>query len=238
MCDEEAFFRLPIRRRRHRPCEYTGAMNDTADTTLRLRQDRQLVASILEGDERALKQFMDEYFPRLYRYARHRLGNLADVDEVVQATLTQAARRMETFRGEATLLTWLVQICRHEISRALKREVRSDIIQPFLNDELLRAVVEQVADERESPELEASRSEVIGLVQFSLDQLPEHYARALEMKYVLGLGSREIARELHSSDEATQSLLARARRAFREVCGEALRTLYDKPGTAPGGTGT
>lgn len=190
---------------------------------------------MLNGDERALRQFMDDYFPRLYRYAWHRLDNAADVDDVVQATLSQAARRLETYRGEATLLTWLVQICRHEISRSLERASRSDMMVPFLNDEYLRAVVEQVADEGLSPEMEASRREVICLVQFALDQLPERYARALELKYVLGYGSREIARELGSTDEAAQSLLARARRAFREVSAEALRTLFTEPGDTSGG---
>lgn len=206
-------------------------MDDKPDTSLRLRQDKQLATAIVSGDEQALRRFMDEYFPRLYRYARHRMGNLADVDEVVQSTLTQAARRLETYRGEATLLTWLVQICRHEISRSLAKTGRTaDLMQPFLNDDLLRSVVESVtADDRE-PELEASRAEVKTLVQFALDQLPEHYARALEMKYLQGYGSREIAEVLQTSDEAMQSLLARARRAFREVCGEALHTLYAKPG--------
>lgn len=210
-------------------------MSEPSGTPLRLRQDRTLAKAILEGDERALKQFMDEYAPRLFRYARHRLGNLADVDEVVQATLSQAARRLETYRGDATLLTWLVQICRHEISRSLKRASRTDMMEPFLNDDLLRAVVEQVADESASPEIEASRREVIGMVQFALDQLPEDYAKALEMKYVQGYGSREIALALGRTDEATQSLLARARRAFREVCGEALRTLNLDAGGSPGG---
>jgi RNA polymerase sigma-70 factor (ECF subfamily) len=207
--------------------------NCMSEVPLKLRQDRQLAAGVLAGDERALRQFMDEYFPRLYRYARHRLPELADVDEVVQSTISQAVRRLETYRGEATLLTWLVRICRHEISRALARSSRADAMQPFLNDELLRAVVEQIADEQPSPEAEASRREIISLVQFTLDQLPEHYARALELKYVMGYGSRDIAREIDSSDEAVQSLLARARRAFREVCGEALRTLYSEPGATP-----
>ena len=210
-------------------------MSELSGTPLRLRQDRKLAKAVLRGDERALKQFMDEYAPRLFRYARHRLGNLADVDEVVQATLAQAARRLETYRGEATLLTWLVQICRHEISRTLKRASRTDMMEPFLNDEMLRTVVEQVADESTSPELEASRGELISLVQFALDQLPEHYAKALEMKYVQGYGSREIAHALGSTDEAIQSLLARARRAFREVCGEAIRTLYEDSGDSPDG---
>lgn len=210
-------------------------MSDSSAKPLRLRQDRKLAKAVLKGDERALKQFMDEYAPRLFRYARHRLGNLADVDEVVQATLSQAARRLETYRSEATLLTWLVQICRHEISRTLARASRTDMMEPFLNDELLRTVVEHVADESTSPELEASRGELISLVQFALDQLPEHYAKALELKYVQGYGSREIAQALGSTDEAIQSLLARARRAFREVCGEALRTLYEDSGDLPGG---
>lgn len=201
-------------------------MKKSSPTTgaIQLARDRRLVRRILRGDERALRSFFDEYFPRLYRYARHRLRSEADVDDVVQVVLGQAARRLETYRGEATLLTWLIQICRHEISRQLHRTQReADMMTPFLNDDLLRSVVESietVADD--SPEAGSSRLELISLVQFALDQLPERYATALELKYIQGLSSREIAVELHISDEATQSLLARARRAFREVCGEAL----------------
>ncbi len=193
--------------------------------SIQLSRDRKLVRAILSGDERALRRFFDEYFPRLYRYARHRLRNEADVDDVVQIVLAQAARRMETYRGEATLLTWLVQICRHEISRQLHKSSReADMMTPFLNDDLLRSVVESIeTDGACNPEASSRRSELISLIQFSLDQLPEHYARALELKYIEGFNSREIAAQLKTSDGAIQSLLARARRAFRDVCGDALR---------------
>ncbi len=201
-------------------------MSDQSPKTpsIALSRDRKLVKRILAGDERAFKTFVDEYFPRLYRYARHRLPNEADVDDVVQVVLSQAARRLETYRGEATLLTWLVQICRHEISKALHKASRdSDMMAPFLNDDLLRSVVESIeTDDSHEPEAEGRRTELISLIQFALDQLPEHYASALELKYIEGFNSQEIAERLHTSDEATQSLLARARRAFREVCGEAL----------------
>lgn len=206
---------------------YTLAMKETTPATglIQLSRDRRLVRQILAGDERALRSFMDDYFPRLYRYARHRLRNEADVDDVVQVSLAQAARRLETYRGEATLLTWLVQICRHEISRQLQRNDRdADIMEPFINDELLRATLESIEiNQDDCPEAAGRRSELISLVQFTLDQLPEKYARALELKYIEGYDSREIAGNLNISDEATQSLLARARRAFREICGEALR---------------
>ena len=211
-------------------------MSDFVPTAgLQFRRDRKLVKAILKGDERALKAFMDEYFPRLYRYARHRLPCEADVEDVVQLALSQAARRLETYRGEATLLTWLVQICRHEISRYLgKAAKQADMMQPFLNDDLLRSVVESIAaDAATNPEAETRRSELINLVQFALDQLPEHYARVLELKYVEGFNSREIAAQMESTDEATQSMLARARRAFREVCGEAVHALYVEQGHRP-----
>jgi len=202
-------------------------MSDISPPTasIQLSRDRKLARAILSGDERALRRFFDEYFPRLYRYARHRLRNEADVDDVVQIVLTQAARRLGTYRGEATLLTWLVQICRHEISHQLHKSSReADMMTPFLNDDLLRSVVESIeTDGACDPEASSRRSELISLIQFALDQLPEHYARALELKYIEGFNSREIATQLQTSDEAIQSLLARARRAFRDVCGDALR---------------
>lgn len=199
---------------------------------IQLQRDRRLVKAILKGDERALQSFVDDYFPKLYRYARRRLPSEADVEEVVQVVLSQAARRLETFRGEATLLTWLIQICRHEISRQLgKIGKQLDMIQPSPNADLLRSVVESIAaDPLDNPEQQARRSELIELVQFALDQLPEHYAEALELKYVEGFNSQEIAARMQTSDQATQSLLARARRAFREVCGESIHALYGGQG--------
>lgn len=205
---------------------------ELSTSSLPLARDRKLVKQILAGDDRAMRTFVDEYFPRLYRYARYRLNKEADVEDVVQAVLSQAARRLETWRGEATLLTWLVRICRHEISRHLQQaSQRADLMVPFMNDDLLRSVVESIAtDPADDPEAAARRMEVITLIQFALDQLPERYAAALELKYIEGFSSREIALQLNTSDEALQSLLARARRAFREVCSEALITLYGDEG--------
>jgi len=199
-----------------------GAMS--APDSMQVSRDGRLVKKMLAGDEAAQRQFFNEYFPRLYRYARHRLHSEADVEDVVQSAICQAARRLETYRGESTLLTWLVQICRNEISRQYKRqEQREDHMLPFLNDDLLRAVVESVEiDDSFSPEQQSKRMELIGQIQLALDQLPENYASALEMKYVQGLSSKEIAKLMQLSDEAIQSLLARARRAFKEVFGEAL----------------
>lgn len=192
-------------------------------TTMQVSRDRLLVRRMLAGDERATKAFCTEYLPKLYRYAVRRLPSPQDVDDVVQVVLSNAARRIETYRGEATLLTWLIQICRHEISRHLSSLERHDAMLPFLNDDVLRSVVESLeAPATDDPEQGAHRLELIALVQVALDQLPTRYADALELRYIEGIGSKEIATRMRIGDEAAQSLLARARRAFREVCSEAI----------------
>ena len=202
------------------------AMNERLNKepgSLRLAKDRRLAKRMKRGDQRATQAFCDEYLPKLYRYAVTRLPSEADVDDVVQVALTNAARGIATYRGDALLLTWLIQILRRVISKHLSAVSRRDVMVPFLDDEVLRSLVEAIeAPESVEPEAATSRGELIGLVQLALDQLPERYAAALELKYAQGHSSKEIADELGIGDEAAQSLLARARRAFRDVCSEAM----------------
>lgn len=196
--------------------------NDST-ASLQLARDKKLVRQLLAGNQRAFKTFSDEYFPRLYRYAWCRLGCEQDVEEVVQSALVEAARHIGSYRGEATLLTWLTRICRHEISHQLSRNEKQKLSIPYMSDDILQAVVESIeATPDDQPELASERLNLISLIQLALDQLPEHYGLALELKYIQGYSSREIAEQLNIGDEAVQSLLARARKSFRETCSDAL----------------
>lgn len=190
---------------------------------LQIARDRRLVLRLRTDDQRAMHDFYNEYFPKLYRYAARRLRTPQDIDEVVQRVLTIAARRIETYRGEATLLTWLMQICRNEVSKHYNLAARDGATVTFLDDDVLRAVVESLeAPTADEPETAARRSELVATVQMALDQLPAQYADALELKYLEGFSSKDIASRLGIGDEAVQSLLARARRAFREICSVGL----------------
>ena len=53
-------------------------------------------------------------------------------------------------------------------------------------------------------------------MQLVLDHLPGHYGDVLEWKYVQGLSVNEIAERLNTRRKAAESLLTRAREAFRE----------------------
>jgi RNA polymerase sigma-70 factor (ECF subfamily) len=82
----------------------------------------------------------------------------------------------------------------------------------------VRAAVDSLpAPSAASPERHYRRVEMLRLIQVALDRLPAKYGDVLEWKYIEGYSVREISTRLDISTEATQSLLARAKRAFSQV---------------------
>ena len=59
-------------------------------------------------------------------------------------------------------------------------------------------------------------------MHIALDLLPERYARALELKYLRNLSVNDVARDLALSPKAAESLLTRARTAFKARFSELL----------------
>jgi RNA polymerase sigma-70 factor (ECF subfamily) len=179
--------------------------------------DLALARRVLAGDESAAEEFFAEYFPRVYRFARLRLGGLdAAAEDVAQAALIRAVRKLHTYRGEAALFTWLCTLCRQEIG--LWRQRSGRVAEMALLDELpdVRLALDAAAGMAATdPEQLAARRELAAFVHLTLDQLPARYGQALEWKYLQGHSTEEIARRMGIGYKAAESLLTRAREAFR-----------------------
>lgn len=183
-------------------------------------QDRKLVKQLLRGDAQAFDRFFDENFARLYRFALTRLSDDPDAArEVAQITLTRALRKLRTYRAESALFTWLCAICRNETSDWLAKQgrYREHIVLTEDFAEVQAAVDSFRAPEQMSPDRHYRRVELLRLIQVALDKLPAHYGDVLEWKYIEGHSIKEISARLGIGPEATQSLLARAKRAFADV---------------------
>ena len=188
--------------------------------------DKRFVKQLLSGDERAFDRFFKDNFARLYRFALTRLSDDPDAArEVAQTTLIRAMRKLHTYRAESALFTWLCAICRNETSEWLRNQVRmrEHIVLTEDFPEVRAAVDSYRAPADEGPEANYRRAEGIRLIQVAMDRLPVRYGDVLEWKYIEGRSVKEIAGRLQLGQEATQSLLARARRAF----GEVYETLVD-----------
>ena len=191
-------------------------------------EDRRLVKRLLAHDREAFNAFFDGYFPRLYRFARARLGEDPDTTkEIVHVTLSKAIRNLASYRGEAALFTWLCTICRNEIADFIDRvaKERKHVVLTEDSPDIRAAVDALAAPESDEPEDRFRRLETTRLIQIALDQLPTHYGNALEWKYVYGFSVEEIATKLGVGAEAAQSVLARAKRAFQDVYGTLTRDL-------------
>src|SRR5690242_15961443 len=137
--------------------------------------DQLLLKAMLAGDERAFRTFFGAYFPRVYRFALPRLGSDVEATkEVVQATLTKAIRKLDTFRSDAALFSWLCQICRNEIVDFLRTNKRHASHLVLVDDSPeLRAAFESIAAPAyDEPSQRYSDAETRRLVRSVLDQLP------------------------------------------------------------------
>lgn len=192
---------------------------------------------MLAGDGEAFESFAEAYSRALYRFAVSRLhGDRELTREIVQTAMCKALAKLDTYRGDAALLTWLCACCRNEILMHL-RSRRTGPVAVELDDDLAPAAGFGASNPG-SPETAVLRQETASRVHMTLDVLPDHYARALEWKYVDRLPVKEIGARLKLGPKAAESLLSRARSAFREGY-EGLRTGYGAhpaAGRAAGGS--
>ncbi len=181
-----------------------------------IHTDKRLAERMLGGEEAAFRLFFSTYFPRLFRFALYRVdGDEAQAEDIVQNTLYKAIDKLDTYRGEAALFTWLCTFCRHEISAWLKKKNRNQV--DLIEDSpMIRATLESLTDPAATPELEANRLDLARLIKVTMDSLPSAYADALEWKYIDGLSVAEIGDRQGRGRKAAESLLNRAREAFRD----------------------
>lgn len=180
-----------------------------------ITHDRELIRRMRHGDERAFEEFFDAYYPRLYRFAAARVRLQDAAEDIAQATIVQAIRKAGTWRGEAALFTWLCTLCRREIAAYCRRH--DERVISVLDDiPEVRVQLETLAARLEGPEQQLERQDLARLVQLTLDYLPARYGDVLEWKYLQGLSMREIAERLDTTTKAVESLLTRARDAFRD----------------------
>lgn len=179
-------------------------------------QDRRLARRMLHGEQAAFEDFFSRYFPGIFRFARARTAGDTEAEDIAQATLVKAIDKLSGYRGEASLFSWLCTFCRREIWA--RGQAAWKVPEPLGLVEDLPEVWAELSSalEHETPESETLRRDLARWVRVTLDHLPPRYGQALEWKYLEELSVKEIAARLELAPKAAESLLTRARAAFRD----------------------
>ena len=153
------------------------------------------------------------YAGDLHRYAAFMCRHPEDAEDVAQNTLIKAAQKIDGFRGEASVRTWLHTIATNECRMLRRRAPSSE-----LNEEIEHALFDGLGGSpsgRADPELLAIEAEERREVVRALQGLPERYQQVLVLKDGCGLPSAEVAHLLQDSIPAVKSVLHRARSRLR-----------------------
>ena len=177
-------------------------------------------ARALAGDAQAVKQLAEVAIQPLYCFCFYRVGrNRHLCEEVVQETLLRMLRDLENYqpaRCGNNIFPWLTGLARNEIQRVLARErplISLEILWAKMDKELLPLYARLDSDPFDDDLLR--REETRELVNVTMSQIPAHYRDALEAKYLSGRSVRDLAALWSISEKAVESLLSRARQAFR-----------------------
>jgi RNA polymerase sigma-70 factor (ECF subfamily) len=172
------------------------------------------------GDKEAVARLYDAHVDGLYTFIYYRVGrDTALAEDVVQETFTVAlSRHAEYDPARGSVATWLTVLSRNVIRDHLKAHRRSDDLATAWDriDATLAQTFASMA-ERPLPGEVLERAETRDLVHMAIANLPQQYRTALTRKYVEGESLEQLAGGLGISVDAAKSLLARARRAFRDT---------------------
>lgn len=172
------------------------------------------------GDRVAIGRLYDAHVDGLYAFVFYRVGrDAALAEDVVQETFTLALSREAAYDpARGSVGSWLTTLSRNVIRDHLRAHRRADdLAGAWERIDVTLAQTFAAMAERPLPGEVLERAETRDLVHMAVAHLPEQYRTALSRKYVDGESLETLAGELGLSVDATKSLLARARRAFRDT---------------------
>jgi RNA polymerase sigma-70 factor (ECF subfamily) len=169
--------------------------------------DRHLIQRIQQGDPTAERTLYDAHVDRVFRLAFRMTGDEALAEDLTQETFVRVFDRLDDFRGESALSTWLHTVAMRTVLSGLRkvrrlRERESDL--------------EFVPEPRSAPRRDA---ELRLLLDEAIDALPEEMRLVFLMHDVEGFKHHEIAAGLDLATGTSKSRLHRARTWLREYLG-------------------
>ena len=177
----------------------------------------QLIERLRAHDATAVADLSDTYGAKIYQLAFRYLRNHEDAEEVAQDVLLKVYQKIDAFRGDAALSSWIYRITFNAAMSKL-RGFKQDLPQALekaesdRNDTPARDVVDpgRLADE------EVLRTEMRQLLIRALRDLPALYRVPVILRDVKGLTTEEASAVLRVKEQTLKSRLHRGRLMLRE----------------------
>jgi len=191
--------------------------SDSAIRTAPAEDELTLARRIAHGDRAAFELIMRRYNRRLYRLARASLRDDSEAKDALQEAYLNAYRGIGSFRGEATLSTWLSRLVLNECGVRQRRSARRRDIIPLVSSATSRTETESVADVAEGPDRAAARTQLRATLESKLGELPEALRVVFVLRSVEESSVAETAATLGIAEETVRVRHFRAKGMLREA---------------------
>lgn len=157
------------------------------------------------GTPENVPEQMAALLPRLRRFARNLTGNPHDADDVVQIAVERALSKLDQWRRDARLDSWMFKMVRNVWIDELRARRRQEkiFLAPEAGDQVGEAPMERETD--------------LMSVQSAMARLPEEQRSAVSLVLVEGLSYKEAAEVLDIPMGTLTSRLARGREALQAM---------------------
>ncbi len=166
--------------------------------------------------------WVDQYGDLLFRYARLRVADRANCEELVQETFLAALKGKENFKGQCEFSTWLVGILKHKIMDHFRRQERH-ATDTLPDDEAVDGMFSRFGKWKKfprrwqiNPEDSAIESEVLPMLQRCMEALPETQRQAFILSVMDEQNSDVVCKTLSVTSTNLYVLLHRARLRLRD----------------------
>jgi len=182
---------------------FSGSSVDRGDQRFGSASEAQLLISIITGDEHAFTELYRRYSQGLYNYLLRLMGDPSGAEDVLQEVFLVVWQTADSYRGGASVKTWIYRIGHHRAVswlRQHRRAVAYDESTVFLSE----AEPEQGRDNAWQDDD----------IQKALGRLSPKHRAVLELAFVQDLSYQEIAHVLNIPLGTIKSRMSYALRAI------------------------
>jgi RNA polymerase sigma-70 factor, ECF subfamily len=197
-----------------------SSMQNLAVPAASRQDDAAWAARVAAGDVAAFELLMRRHNRRLYRLARAMLRDGAEAEDALQDAYLAAFRSLGSFRGEASLGTWMSRLVANQCLARLRRQARRDNIVPIVSLAAPGEEGDPVSPTREGPETPdgaLGRAQLRAVLERKVDDLPEAFRTVFVLRGVEELSVEETAQCLGIPEATVRSRYFRARGLLREA---------------------
>jgi len=179
---------------------------------------RDLVDRLKAHEPSAVEELSTSYSSKIYQLAFRYLHNREDAEEVAQDVLLKVHQKIDAFRGDSALSSWIYRITFNAAMTRL-REFKQNLPpapEPSRDADAIQPLRREVADWSPLADEEVFRAEMRRTLVRALQELPLLYRAPVMLRDVQGLSTEEASAILHVKEQTLKSRLHRGRLMLRE----------------------